>query len=59
MKPLTQAETDQLLILLRKLWKPHEKSNLDRLNQELPDAYMASIAKSLFSLITKKIYETK
>ena len=45
MKPLTQPETDQLLILLRKLWK---YSN---------DSYMVSIAKSLFALITKKMYE--
>jgi len=47
MKPLTKPETDQLLILLRKIWK--EESGAD--------AYVAQIAKSLFSLITRKLYE--
>lgn len=47
MKPLTPAETDMLLVLLRKLWKEDGGA----------DAYIARIAKSLFALITKKIYE--
>ena len=42
MKPLTQAETDQLLILLRKLW--HENSNADQ--------QCKRHAKGLFSRIT-------
>ena len=47
MKPLNQQETDQLLVLLRKLWREDSGA----------DAYIARIAKSLFSLITKKMYE--
>ena len=65
MKPLNQQETTQLLVLLRKLWKedgehvfkwttPEERAEAERLSA---DRYIASIAKSLFALITKKIYE--
>lgn len=56
MKPLTQAETDQLLILLRKLWKANETEGT--FSSALPvDPQLARIAKSLFALITRKLYE--
>src|SRR3990167_5885741 len=48
MKPLTQQETDQLLILLRKLWKKNSGASQD----------IARVAKSLFALITREIYES-
>ncbi|MEK7111918.1 MAG: hypothetical protein AAB875_01185 [Patescibacteria group bacterium] len=46
-KPLTPDETTQLLMLLRKLWKYGN------------DQQIVSIAKSLFSLITRKLYEAE
>ena len=44
--PLSEDETTQLLVLLRKIWK-----------EERGEQDIKSIAKSLFSLITRKLYE--
>lgn len=46
MKPLNQQETDQLLVLLRKLWKHGET-----------ESTIARIAKNLFIQITQALYE--
>ena len=47
MKPLTQQETDQLLVLLRKLWKQENGA----------DEQLRRNAKSLFAIITARLYE--
>lgn len=49
MKPLTQPETDQLLVLLRKLWKDESPA----------DEQVKRNAKSLFSIITTRLYESQ
>ena|SRR3990167_894809 len=68
-KPLTEQETATLLVLLRKIWADSDCDIACKTEHlcigvnckaENPhncgDSYIASIAKSLFSLVTKKMY---
>lgn len=54
MKPLTQAETDMLLILLRKLWKESETPVRVWNEKQIS---IERIAKNLFKQITESIYD--